>query len=75
MMKVKAKHWVNVEGDWHGEGEVFEVESIAGIGHAVEVIASDEPKPVVETPKEPEPEIAEKPVSNTATRRTRKVSK
>lgn len=46
-MKVKAKHWLNVDGEWHPAGEPFEVESIAGFEESVEVIAEakSEPKP------------------------------
>ena len=44
-MKAKAKHWINVNGDWYKPGEVFETESVAGIETAVEVIA-EEPKVV-----------------------------
>ena len=50
-MKVKAKRWINVDGAWHGTGEVFEVKSTAGFADAVEVLAG--PKPEIE-PKEQE---------------------
>ena len=70
-MKAKAKHWINVNGDWYKPGEVFETESVAGIETAVEVIA--------EEPKVVEPVQQEKPVEETeqkptGTRRARKVS-
>lgn len=58
-MKVKAKHWLNVGGVWHGTGEEFEVKSIAGFEDSVEVVA--EPK-AVEQPKEtPEKETTGTP--------------
>ena len=52
MLKVKAKHWLNVSGDWYKAGDVFEIESIAGIENSVEVIA--EPEPVKKPKQEPE---------------------
>ena len=66
-MKAKAKHWINVNGDWYKPGEVFETESVAGIETAVEVIA-EEPKVVEPVQQE---EVKQKP---TGTRRARKVS-
>lgn len=66
-MKAKAKHWINVNGDWYKPGEVFETESVAGIETAVEVIA-EEPKVVEPVQQE---EAKQKP---TGTRRARKVS-
>ena len=65
MFKVKAKHWLNIDGTWHGTGETFEVGSIAGIREHVEVIAEtpDEVVPEPEKEQEPvtEPEVAEEP--------------
>ena len=81
-MIVKAKHWLNVDGTWHGPNEQFEVGSVAGIRDAVEVIAETNPavepempmpaeKPAEKAEKKPEAEV--KPVQNTAKRRgTRK---
>ena len=60
-MKVKAKHWLNVEGNWHPAGEEFEVESIAGIVNSVEVIAETAPEPGKETEKAEAKAEAEKP--------------
>ena len=38
-MKVKAKHWLNANGEWHRAGDEFDVESIAGMEDSVEVVA------------------------------------
>lgn len=56
-MKVKAKRWINVDGVWHGPGEVFKAKSVAGYADAVEVLADEKPSDVetvnkAETPKE-----------------------
>ena len=76
-MKVKAKHWLNVEGTWHSPDEVFEVESVAGIADAVEVIAESEPavKPKKTEEAEKQAEMPEeKPVQAAVKRRgTRKM--
>lgn len=80
MYKVKARHWLNINGTWHGTGETFEVESLAGIRENVEVIAEipdvvepepeKEQEPVAEEVTEPEPEKEqeEKPKSATGRR-------
>lgn len=52
MMKVKAKHWLNVNGEWHPKDDIFEVESIDGFAESVEVIA--EPESVKKPKQEPE---------------------
>ena len=58
-MKVKAKRWINVGGNWYSVGDVLEVETLAGIGNAVEVVA--EPKPVAESEQpEKKPETVKK---------------
>lgn len=57
-MKVKAKNWINVSGEWHQAGDIFEIESIDGIEGSVEVIA--------------EPKSAEKPEVKTETTPKRK---
>ena len=44
-MKVKAKWAVKANGAWRKAGEVFEVDSTAGLLGAVEVL-KDEPKPL-----------------------------
>ena len=80
MFKVKAKHWLNIDGTWHGTGETFEVESIAGIREHVEVIAEApeavEPEPIVEpepeTEEEPKKEQTEEKPKASASRRGRK---
>lgn len=64
-MKVRAKHWLNADGEWHKAGDEFEVESIAGIEEAVEVVAETKPvgkkaEPKAETPEEKPEEKAEK---------------
>lgn len=69
-MKVKAKHWINANGDWHKCGEIFEVNTLAGIEDAVEVIA-EEPK-VVELEQQEIPAEEPKQTKTTGTRRTRK---
>lgn len=56
-MKVKAKRWINVDGAWHGPGEVFKTKSVNGYADAVEVLADEKPSDVgtvnkAETPKE-----------------------
>ena len=58
-MKVKAKHWLNVDGEWYRAGDIFEVESVDGFAESVEVIA--EPETVKKPKQEPvkEPETAE----------------
>lgn len=77
-MKVKAKWAVKVNGEWHRAGDVFEVDSTAGLLGAVEVLKK-EPKPVqVKTEEvhvekqdtEPEPEAKAETTPKTA--RTRK---
>lgn len=54
-MQVKAKHWINYDGEWHPAGDVFEVASVDGFAESVEVIAETEP---VKKPKQ-EPEKTE----------------
>ena len=75
-MKVKAKHWINANGNWYKPGEAFEVESVIGFENAVEVIA-EEPKVVEPAKNEPEKEDTEPAQvtkSTTGTRRGRKSS-
>ena len=65
-MKVKAKWAIKVNGEWHRTGDVFDVDSTAGLLGAVEVL-KDEPKPVrkkaEEIPaEEPEPVSEPEPV-------------
>ena len=81
MKKVRAKHWLKVENAWYGPGEIFDVESTAGITNAIEVI-STEPETIVEEPvkvaepvkaaKEPEQEKSPK---TAATRRRKATAK
>lgn len=72
-MKVRAKHWINVNGDWHKAGEIFEVESVAGI-NGIEVIAC-EPEAVAPVAPEAEEPAKEKPKEERATtRRSRKTN-
>ena len=76
MKVVKAKHWLNVEGAWRGPDEIFEVESTAGIAHAVEVIAESAPAVKPEKPKEadkPAEMPEEKPVQTAKRRGSRRV--
>lgn len=44
-MKVKANHWINVDGVWHPAGEVFEVSKAV---EGVEVLEKSTPKAVNE---------------------------
>ena len=41
-MKVKAKWAVKVNGEWHRAGDVFEVDSTAGLLGAVEVLKKEQ---------------------------------
>ena len=77
-MKVKAKWAVKVNGEWHRAGDVFEVDSTAGLLGAVEVLKK-EPKPErvkeKEAPvekQEAEPEHEAKAETTPKTARTRK---
>ena len=77
MKKVVAKHWLKVGDAWYAKGEVFEVESLAGIANAVEVI-SDEPEiaaPVEPVKEEPEPVKQETPKAASTRRRKTTTSK
>ena len=74
-MKVKAKHWINANGNWYKPGETFEVDTVIGFENAVEVVA-EEPKvvePVKEEPEKGNPE-PEQVTKTTGTRRGRKSS-
>ena len=62
-MKVKAKRWINVGGEWHGAGDVFDVPSLAGIGNAVEVVAEPRVEETVKKEKPANPEKVEESVS------------
>ena len=84
MKRVIAKRWLNVNGDWHQAGDTFEVESLAGIADAVEVVSEVPEEAVKETvTEEKKPEkveeepkaVEEKPVTTTARRRGGKASK
>lgn len=71
-MKVKAKWAVKVNGEWHRAGDVFEVDSTAGLLGAVEVLKK-EPKPAqakAEEIPEEKPEATAEATPKTA--RTRK---
>lgn len=75
-MKVKANWAVKVNGEWHRTGDVFEVDSTAGLLGAVEVL-KEEPKPAraeaepaEKAEPEPEPEVKAEPKPKAA--RTRK---
>lgn len=83
-MIVKAKHWINVDGDWHCAGETFEVKNITGFEESVEVVADNEPVVEPEKPRtkrqikqdpiqgqEKPEEESEKPVEPTVKRRGR----
>lgn len=77
-MKVKAKWAIKVNGEWHRTGDVFDVDSTAGLLGAVEVL-KEEPKPVrvkeEEAPvekQEAEPEPAAEAEPKPRTARTRK---
>ena len=70
-MKVKAKWAVKVNGEWRKAGDVFEVDSTAGLLGAVEVL-NEEPKPVqvkMEEIPEEKPEAEAKPKTAARTRK------
>lgn len=71
-MKVKAKWAVKVNGEWRKAGDVFEVDSTAGLLGAVEVL-KDEPKPVqVKQEEVPEAKPEAKAEATPKAARTRK---
>ena len=87
-MKVKAKWAIKVNGVWRKSGEVFEVDSTAGLLGAVEVL-KDEPKsakkkaeeiPAVKADPEPvsepetKPEVKTEPKPKTAARTRKKTT-
>ena len=87
-MKVKAKWAIKVNGEWHRTGDVFDVDSTAGLLGAVEVL-KDDPKPVkkkaeaeeipvkekaVELNAEPKPEVEAEPKPKTAARTRKKTN-
>lgn len=82
-MKVKAKWAVKVSGQWRKPGEIFDVDSIAGLKGSVEVIPEEkkpEKAPADEVPaampetESAERKAAEKPKPRTATRTRKKTT-
>ena len=82
-MKVKAKWAIKVSGQWRKPGEIFDVDSIAGLKGSVEVVPEEkkpEKAPANEIPENiPETESAEKkaseePKPRTATRTRKKTT-
>lgn len=75
-MKVKAKHWLNVDGDWHPAGDIFDVESVAGFEESVEVVSEPESEVKPETPENTETPVKEEepaePVKSVRRRKTKK---
>lgn len=77
-MKVKAKWAVKVNGVWRKAGDVFEVDSTAGLMGAVEVLKAEvkpaKVKAEAASPEvsEPEPEATAEPKPKTAARTRRK---
>lgn len=67
-MKVEAKWAVKVNGVWRKPGEVFEVESIADLPEACEVVLE-------EHTAEPEPEPEAEPKPRTAARTRKRTTK
>lgn len=55
-MKVKARHWVNYKGVWHGKDEVFSISpaDAESMGQYADVI-DDEPAKADEAEFAPEP--------------------
>lgn len=81
-MKVKAKWAIKVNGVWRKTGDVFDVDSTAGLLGAVEVL-KEEPKPaktkaekVPDVKEEPEqkPEAKDEPKPKTETRTRKKTT-
>ena len=87
-MKVKAKWAIKVNGEWHRTGDVFDVDSTAGLLGAVEIL-KDDPKPAkkkaeaeeapvkeeaVEPNAEPKPEAEAEPKPKTAARTRKKTT-
>ena len=80
-MKVKAKWAVKVNGEWYKAGDVFEVDSTAGLLGAVEVLKTEakhvpekkENVPAKEEPKQ-EPKASDEPTPRTATRTRKKMT-